>query len=108
MSFYLHHSKFTPYMIRKSIIALVVVLLFTPVLQAQEAEKTKSDSTKKEKKKQDLPLEVARRVPIKTNEGTWMSLDVSPDGKTIAFDFMGDIFTMPITGGKPVPFTSKV
>jgi len=50
MSFYLHHSKFTPYMIRKSIIALVVVLLFTPVLQAQEAEKTKSDSTKKEKK----------------------------------------------------------
>jgi len=106
MSFYLHHSKFTPYMIRKSIIALVVVLLFTPVLQAQEAEKTKSDSTKKEKKKQDLPLEVARRVPIKTNEGTWMSLDVSPDGKTIAFDFMGDIFTMPITGGKPVPFTT--
>ena len=106
MSFYLHLSKFTPYMIRKSIIALVVVLLFTPVLQAQEAEKTKSDSTKKEKKKQDLPLEVARRVPIKTNEGTWMSLDVSPDGKTIAFDFMGDIFTMPITGGKPVPFTT--
>ena len=34
-----------------------------------------------------------------------MSLDVSPDGKTIAFDFLGDIFTMPITGGKPVQFT---
>jgi imidazolonepropionase-like amidohydrolase/Tol biopolymer transport system component len=34
-----------------------------------------------------------------------MSLDVSPDGKTIAFDFLGDIFTMPITGGKPIQFT---
>ena len=28
-----------------------------------------------------------------------MSLDVSPDGKTIAFDMLGDIYTMPITGG---------
>jgi imidazolonepropionase-like amidohydrolase/Tol biopolymer transport system component len=75
---------------------------------AQEPKKDiKADSTKKEKskKKKDLPLEIARRIPIKTNEGSWMSLDVSPDGKTIAFDFLGDIFTMPITGGKPVQFT---
>ena len=34
-----------------------------------------------------------------------MSLDVSPDGKTIVFDYLGDIFTMPITGGKPTQFT---
>jgi hypothetical protein len=32
-------------------------------------------------------------------EGTWMNLDVSPDGKTIAFDLLGDIYTMPISGG---------
>ena len=77
-------------------------------VQAQEPKKeVKADTVKKEKpkKKKDLPLETARRVPIKTNEGTWMSLDVSPDGKTIAFDFMGDIFTMPIVGGKPTQFT---
>ncbi|MDC3253699.1 amidohydrolase family protein [bacterium] len=35
-----------------------------------------------------------------TDEGTWMNLDVSPDGKTIAFDMMGDIYTIPISGGK--------
>ncbi|NAY90569.1 amidohydrolase family protein [Muricauda sp. JGD-17] len=34
-----------------------------------------------------------------TNEGTWMNLDVSPDGKTIVFDLMGDIYAIPITGG---------
>ncbi len=28
-----------------------------------------------------------------------MNLDVSPDGKTIAFDMLGDIYTMPISGG---------
>ena len=33
-------------------------------------------------------------------EGTWMSLDVSPDGKEIVFDLLGDIYTMPISGGK--------
>ncbi|MEZ4910225.1 MAG: amidohydrolase family protein [Saprospiraceae bacterium] len=37
---------------------------------------------------------------IKTSEGTWMNVDVSPDGKTIVFDLLGDIFVMPISGGK--------
>lgn len=34
-----------------------------------------------------------------TSEGTWMNLDVSPDGKEIIFDLLGDIYTMPVTGG---------
>lgn len=37
---------------------------------------------------------------LNTNEGTWMNLDVSPDGKTIVFDLLGDIYKMPISGGK--------
>ena len=36
---------------------------------------------------------------LNTNEGTWMNLDVSPDGKNIVFDLLGDIYTMPISGG---------
>lgn len=39
-------------------------------------------------------------VKFTTDEGTWMNLDVSPDGKQIAFDLMGDIYIMPISGGK--------
>ena len=91
-----------------SLCLIVFALVYSQYVLAQEPKKEiKADSTKKEKakKKKDLPLEIARRIPLKTNEGSWMSLDVSPDGKTIAFDFLGDIFTMPITGGKPVQFT---
>jgi Tol biopolymer transport system component/imidazolonepropionase-like amidohydrolase len=95
---------------RKKITLIATVVLFLSLAVSGQAptKDVKPDSTKKEKqkKKKDLPLEVGRRIPIKTNEGTWMSLDVSPDGKTIAFDFLGDIFTMPITGGKPTQFTS--
>ena len=42
-------------------------------------------------------------IEFTTSEGTWMSLDVSPDGKTIVFDMLGDIYTMPITGGTATP-----
>lgn len=39
----------------------------------------------------DLPLKAERTIRFDTKEGTFMSLDISPDGKTIAFDMMGDI-----------------
>ncbi|MEL7222889.1 MAG: amidohydrolase, partial [Bacteroidota bacterium] len=42
-------------------------------------------------------------VKFSTDEGTWMNLDVSPDGQTIAFDLLGDIYTIPISGGQATP-----
>ncbi|MBL4686278.1 MAG: PD40 domain-containing protein [Nannocystaceae bacterium] len=45
-------------------------------------------------------------VKIDVDSGTWMSLDVSPDGKTIVFDLLGDLYTMPITGGDAKSLTS--
>ncbi|KTT70598.1 amidohydrolase family protein [Sphingomonas endophytica] len=42
-----------------------------------------------------------KQVRIATDEGSWMNVDVSPDGRTIAFDLLGDIYTMPIAGGTP-------
>ena len=41
----------------------------------------------------------AKEVSFTTTEGTWMNLDVSPDGKEIVFDLLGDIYSMPVTGG---------
>src|SRR4051794_27747972 len=47
------------------------------------------------------PGMTTRQIPIDTTEGSWMNVDVSPDGRTIAFDLLGDIYTMPIAGGTP-------
>ncbi|MFT6214779.1 MAG: Tol biopolymer transport system component [Roseivirga sp.] len=47
-----------------------------------------------------LPLKAGRTLAFNTKEGTWLSLDLSPDGKTIVFDMLGDIYSIPFGGGK--------
>ena len=47
-------------------------------------------------------------VAIDTDEGTWMTVDISPDGQTIVFDLLGDIYTMPATGGDAKAISSGV
>ncbi|EJF09098.1 hypothetical protein [Pontibacter sp. BAB1700] len=61
-------------------------------------------ATAQDKKDNKWNVEEARgpqkEITVTTDEGTWMSLDVSPDGKEIVFDMLGDIYIMPISGGK--------
>ncbi len=52
-----------------------------------------------------LPLQAARWAEFTTTEGTWISLDVSPDGQTIVFDLLGDLYSMPISGGTATRLT---
>jgi Tol biopolymer transport system component len=52
-----------------------------------------------------LPLEQMRTASFTATEGTWISLDVSPDGQTIVFDLLGDLYTLPITGGRATAIT---
>ncbi|HEV7313435.1 amidohydrolase family protein [Sphingopyxis sp.] len=47
------------------------------------------------------PGMATRKVQLAVDEGSWMNVDVAPDGRTIAFDLLGDIYTMPIEGGTP-------
>jgi Tol biopolymer transport system component len=53
-----------------------------------------------------LPLTPAKALKFSTDEGTWLSLDVSPDSKTVVFELLGDIYTIPVEGGKATRLTS--
>jgi Tol biopolymer transport system component len=64
---------------------------------------TGADSTSK---KDGLPLTPGRTITFTTSKGSWMSVDVSPDGQTIVFDLLGDLYTLPITGGQATRLTS--
>lgn len=69
---------------------LVLSFLITFNTTAQEKDK-KWDVTQ--------PEGNFKEVTIATDEGTWMNLDVSPNGKQIVFDLLGDIYLLPIEGG---------
>src|SRR5689334_1466761 len=53
-----------------------------------------------------LPLATPRKLSFTTDEASWISLDVSPDGRTVVFDILGDLYTLPIAGGTATRITS--
>ncbi|MXX74113.1 MAG: amidohydrolase family protein [Holophagales bacterium] len=43
---------------------------------------------------------------LDVTEGTWMNLDVSPDGERIVFDLLGDLYVIPVGGGDAEALTN--
>ncbi len=56
--------------------------------------------------REPLPLEESRTFRLQTDEGSWISLDVSPDGDQIVFDLLGDLYLLPFSGGEATRITS--
>ncbi|WP_373489762.1 amidohydrolase family protein [Parasphingorhabdus sp.] len=82
-----------------SVVAVLASVLFSGAALAQDS------SEKSEKEKWDVNAPTGAtitQVPINVDEGSWIDVDVSPDGNSIAFALLGDIYTMPISGGTPV------
>ncbi|WP_289024399.1 amidohydrolase family protein [uncultured Salegentibacter sp.] len=82
-------------MLRNFLPAILLLLAASPLFSQEDEEKKKWDVNNPYSDDWNI-----KKVQLQTNEGTWMNLDVSPDGKTIVFDLLGDIYKMPITGGK--------
>jgi Tol biopolymer transport system component len=81
-------------------LALAATLACSTSVWAQAA--PDADAKKEDKWDVNAPPGLAtRKVQLSVDEGSWMNVDVAPDGRTIAFDLLGDIYTMPIEGGTP-------
>ncbi|MEM5506441.1 amidohydrolase family protein [Shewanella frigidimarina] len=48
------------------------------------------------------------KIDINVTEGTWMNVNVSPDGEHIVFDLLGDIYQIPIAGGQAKPLAQGI
>jgi len=81
-----------------AVAALVAAALAIPRAQSTSANATVDQQADSKKWDVAADLGPAHQLAFDTSEGTWMNVDVSPDGRTVAFDLLGDIYTMPIAG----------
>lgn len=76
----------------------VFALLHPGILNAQDVDEKKSPS---------LPLEgKTNTLSFATDEGSWLSLDITRDGSALIFDMLGDLYRLPIEGGEATRLTS--
>ena len=91
-----------------AVFAALTVLLAAAVqprpATAQTTEQNDS-SAAEARRNNSLPLIATRTLDFTTDEGTWISLDLSPDGETIVFELLGDLYTLPVTGGDATRIT---
>ena len=95
---------------RANLLALFLGLLFiTPALQAEQpSDKTKNTTPPKATWNVNNPPGEPYQAQIDVTEGTWMNVSVSPDGKTVLFDLLGDIYSLPIEGGQATALTQSI
>jgi Tol biopolymer transport system component len=67
-----------------------------------------AEQTDEKKWQVDSPKGQFVDASISVQQGTWMNVDISPDGETLVFDLLGDIYTMPMSGGKATQITSDI
>lgn len=83
----------------------LATLVVASLVVSTESIAQRGTSAPRDPMQEGLPLKPTRTATWTTKVGHWMSVDVSPDGQTLVFDLLGDLYTMPASGGKATPLT---
>jgi Tol biopolymer transport system component/imidazolonepropionase-like amidohydrolase len=91
-------------------LAALLVLSTSPVLAKGKKAKGEDADSQNEEERWDVSDPPGNWHPVKidTTETTWSNVDVSPDGRTIVFDMLGDLYTVPMEGGEATPLTDGI
>src|SRR5690349_21553077 len=82
---------------RAAIFAAAAAMLIPVASGADAAAAARTDS---------LPLRPTREINFTTQEGTWLSPDLSPDGRQIVFELLGDLYLIGSNGGSARPIAT--
>ncbi len=86
-------------LLRLVLLAGVALIPLLTVFANRDAKKQEWDVTQ--------PRGRTRTIDFMIDEGTWMSVDVSPDGSWLVFDLLGHIYRLAVSGGDAVALTQN-
>ncbi|RFF32736.1 amidohydrolase family protein [Wenzhouxiangella sediminis] len=95
-------------MLHRLLLTLFLLVLTMPVLAQENGESDDADKGPYADWSVTEPPGDWETITIDTDEVTWSDVDVSPDGKTLVFHMLGDIYTVPIDGGEATALTGDL
>lgn len=85
----------------------VAAALATTIALPLDAQRASADSARAGAWDVTRARGTTREIDFTTSEGTWMSVDLAPDGSWIVFDLLGHIYRMPASGGEATVLTQS-
>ncbi|NEZ04090.1 amidohydrolase family protein [Wenzhouxiangella sp. XN201] len=95
-------------MLQKLILTLLLLTLALPLAAQENGDSDEAEEGPYADWSVTEPPGDWETITIDTDEVTWSDVDVHPDGETLVFHMLGDIYTVPIGGGEASALTSDL
>ena len=86
----------------------ILLSLFLFISPTAFADDSTDESEEKAKWEVSSDQYHTQEIIIDTTETTWSNVSVSHDGKTLIFDMLGDIYSVPLSGGDATALTNGI
>jgi Tol biopolymer transport system component len=98
------HKRFVSY-VALTIVGALILSVAGTIATAQQPDAPPPAARPADRWDVTLARGTTRDIDFSTSEGSWMSVDIAPDGSWVAFDLLGHVYRMPVQGGTAEPLT---